>query len=138
MNRRILFGICFTLALAGCGRGAPDGHALAGRWTPESATLGGRDLPVANFQGATLRMTAEDFDFGGHKSRYKVISLTPPARMDITALDGPLAGHVAHAIFRLAGDRLTLCYRLDGGNPPSDFVSPPGSQIVLIRYRRMP
>jgi hypothetical protein len=44
---------------------------------------------------------------------------------------------VFNGLFQLVGDRLRICYGMDG-TAPTGFVSPPGSTHYLATYRRKP
>jgi uncharacterized protein (TIGR03067 family) len=141
MNGRVLSGLLSTLALAGCTsvpRAIPlAGPTLAGQWAPVFAELGGQEFPVANFGGATLRLTADTYEFAGDKGTYAILSVNPPATMDIRGREGPNAGRTIPAIYALAGDQLTICYQLGSGERPSEFTSSKGSRLLLVRYKRM-
>jgi len=141
MDRRVLSGLLFTLAFASCTsnpRPIPlAGPTLAGQWAPVSAELGGQEFPVANFEGATLRLTANTYEFAGDKGTYAVLSVNPPAKMDIRGQEGPNAGRTLLAIYALAGDQLTVCYQLGSGERPSGFTSSNGSRVLLVRYKRI-
>jgi uncharacterized protein (TIGR03067 family) len=132
VTRRILFA---TLAIAGCLR--PGGPALAGNWKPVSAELAGKDFPVASFAGATLQLTDSTYEFAGDKGTYVVLSAKSPAKMDIRGQSGPNAGRTIPAIFELSDEQLTIGYQLGSGERPIEFESPPGSQILIVEYRRM-
>jgi uncharacterized protein (TIGR03067 family) len=143
MNRRVLCGLLLSLAAAGCfareARVDPDippGAALSGQWTPVSAQMGGKDFPVANFAGASLHMTERTYEFAGDQGTYEVVSVAPPARMDIHGERGPNAGKLIPAVYQVNGDQLDISYQLGPGVRPHDFTSPAGSQILLIHYRR--
>lgn len=142
--RRALCGLLFALAATGCGGhrvygiepDVPAGAMLVGDWTPVSAQLGGQDFPVANFGGAALRMTAHGYEFAGDRGSYDILSAGSPAHMDIHGEQGPNAGHLIPALYDLRGDQLTISYQLGPGVRPTDFVSPAGSKILLVHYRR--
>ncbi len=148
MNRRVLSVPLFCLVLAGCGRiyssshmslvdpDLPAGAPLVGQWTPENAELGGKDFPVANFGGASLHMTATTYEFAGDRGSYIVLSTAPPARMDINGVSGPNAGKLIPTVYEVSGDSLVISYQLGPGVRPRNFVSPAGSQILLVHYRR--
>jgi uncharacterized protein (TIGR03067 family) len=136
--RRLLPVLLVSLVLAGCAGTRNAGPTLAGRWSPVSAELGGKDFPVANFAGATLALTTDAYDFAGDKGSYAVLSRTPPARMDIHGQVGPNAGKTIPAIYELTGEQLTICYQLGAGERPSEFKSAAGPQVLLVRYRRAP
>jgi uncharacterized protein (TIGR03067 family) len=106
-------------------------------WVPESAQLSGQAFPIATFAGATLRLTADAYEFGGDKGAISLHPTGSPAQMDITGREGPNAGRTIQAIYELVGDQLTVCYQLGQGVRPTEFTSPPGSQVLLVRYRRV-
>jgi len=111
---------------------------LAGEWKPVSATLGGQDYPVSNYEGGTLHLTDDTYEFAGDRGHYALLPGHFPAHMDIRGSDGPNAGRTMLAICELAGDRLTICYQLGDGERPREFASPQGSKIMLVRYERVP
>ena len=143
MNRRVVCGLMMSLAIAGCfareARIDPDvplGAALAGQWTPVRAEMGGKDFPVANFAGASLRLTESTYEFAGDQGTYTVVSVAPPARMDIHGERGPNAGKVIPALYQVTDDQLDIVYQLGPGIRPRDLTSPAGSQILLVHYQR--
>ena len=137
MNHRVLSALLCTVALVGCATTPRAAPTLAGQWAPVSAQLAGQDFPVASFAGATLQLTADTYAFGGDRGNIVVLPGSAPAQMDILGREGPNAGRTVPAIYALAGDELTVCYQLGPGARPSEFTSPPGSQILLIHYRRV-
>jgi len=61
---------------------------------------------------------------------------TPPA-LTLTGVEGPNAGRTIPCLFQLAGDRLRVCYGLDGG-VPTVFATAADAQRYLATYRRKP
>ncbi|MCX6934148.1 MAG: TIGR03067 domain-containing protein, partial [Verrucomicrobia bacterium] len=55
--------------------------------------------------------------------------------LTLRGTEGPNAGRSIPAIYQVRGDLLRICYGLDG-TAPTAFVSPPGSQLYLVTYRR--
>jgi len=137
MMHRSLYGFLVALALTACSSIPTTSSRLVGQWEPVSAELGGQELPVTSFGGAILRLTADTYDFAGDKGTYAVLSTSPPAKMDIHGQEGPNAGRAIQAIYELTGEQLTVCYQLGAGERPSDFTSAQGSQILLVRYKRV-
>lgn len=84
MKRRHFVELCFAMALAGCATRQSAGPALSGVWVPESAQLAGQAFPIANFAGATLRLTADAYEFGSDKGAIRLHPTGSPAQMDIT------------------------------------------------------
>jgi len=137
MERRRLVVLAVTLATAACVASGTDASKLAGRWAPESAELGGAPFPVSNFGGATLSLTKEGYEFAGDQGAISYLPRTEPAQMDIVGHAGPNAGKTIRAIYRLDGDHLTICYQLGQGVRPTEFRTAAGTQLLLIRYRRV-
>jgi uncharacterized protein (TIGR03067 family) len=137
MIKRVLPALLFALSLAGC-TSTPTGPSLVGHWGPVTAELGGKDFPVANFDGGTLMLTADRYDFAGDNGTYELLPGGPPKQMDIHGQIGPNAGRNIPVIYLLEGDQLTVCYQLASGERPKEFVSPQGSKILLVRYKRLP
>ena len=126
-----------AVAVGGCASVDLGDRTLAGTWTPIEATQGGAPMPMADL-GKTLRLTADRYAFGDDRGSYWVVSAGPPARINLRGEDGPHAGRIIPAIYRLTADRLLIGYQFGDGPAPAAFESPPGSQVVLVRYRRMP
>lgn len=144
MHRRVFCAIALLLAIPTClarhidavEPDVPPGALLAGQWAPLSAQLGGQDFPVANFGGASLKLTETRYDFAGDRGSYTVVYSGTPGRMDIQGEQGPNAGKLIPALYMLAGDDLTISYQLGPGVRPKDFNSPAGSKIFVVHYHR--
>jgi len=50
--------------------------------------------------------------------------------------EGELKGKPGLGIYKLDGEKLTLCYTLPGKERPTKFESPPKSGIYLIEWQR--
>lgn len=137
-HRHIATFIC-ALVIGGCMNKQPATSPLAGAWAPDSATLGGAPLPIAAFNGAKLNLTDSTYEFGGDRGVYVLPASATPATMDIIGRVGPNAGRTILAIYQLSGAALTVGYQLDkAGARPTDFTSPKGTQIMVVRYTRVP
>lgn len=129
--------LAFAIALlSGCAT-APAGPGLAGRWDPVTAELGGKPFPLAAFRGAQLELTKDTYAFGIDNGTYALVEGGPPARMDIRGVAGPNAGRTIAAIHSLEADTLLVAYQLGAGDRPAAFVSPAGSQVLLVKYQRV-
>lgn len=135
MNRRLL--LCLPLALVACTTSPPPAPPLAGRWQPVAAQLGGREFPVTGFRGAVLELRADTYEFGADRGRVSLRATAVPAQMDIQGESGPNAGKSIPAIYALQNDELVICYQLGSGPRPTTFDSVAGSQLLLVRYRRI-
>jgi uncharacterized protein (TIGR03067 family) len=130
-----------ALALAAPGSKDPpkkDSPALVGEWVVEGTVVGGRPKPLP--AGATWVFTADgkaEFWVGRGKPAdrftYTADPRKDPAEVDIT---GP--GETVRAIYRVEGDKLTLCLAQPGADRPKEFDAPPGSDAVLWTLKRVP
>jgi uncharacterized protein (TIGR03067 family) len=115
---------------------------LEGAWVPVEAQVAGQDIVVGE-----LRVKYLVFDSGGYSiidrtnhivdsGEYVVNDSASPQTMDIVGRDGPNAGRTMLAIYELEGDRLTVCYDLDGDERPTN-MQPQDDQLLLsITYAR--
>jgi uncharacterized protein (TIGR03067 family) len=115
---------------------------LDGTWVPVAADVSGQELIVKELRVARLVL-----DRGGYeiidqsdaivdRGDFRIDPSVRPPAMDIVGISGPNAGRTMLAIFELVGDRLTVCYELDGAERPVD-MRPNDDQLLLsITYAR--
>ena len=115
---------------------------LEGTWVPIAADVAGKPLVIAE-----LRVKYLVLDSGGYSiidrgnrvvdsGNYLVNDSARPATMDIVGREGPNAGRTMLAIYRLAGDNLTVCYDLDGSERPTDMQCRQDQLLLSITYAR--
>ncbi len=138
MNRAKAFRatIPFLLVLGACAKGSGTG-SIEGNWVITSATVGGTDVAVAAFQGATLSLSGGKYTFQNDTGEY-VLTPGAPATLQVKGVSGPNAGHVIPAIVKVDHDTLVICYDLSGTEPPKAFASEAGTQQFLARFARAP
>src|SRR3981081_297463 len=104
---------------------APRG--LAGAWVPIAATVSGQELVLAELRVKYLVLDGHDYSIIDRSNQivdsgeYLVNDSATPWTIDIVGRDGPNAGRSMLAIFELRGDRLTVCYDLDGQRRPENM-----------------
>ena len=110
--------------------------SLPGKWLPVRAELDGQPAPALALERMEFHLTATDYavHFGGEPYDCGTFTHTETT-LHLTAQKGPNAGRVITAIYQLAGDRLRICYGLDGTSP-SVFKTSPASARYLVTYRR--
>ncbi|HWQ34936.1 MAG TPA: TIGR03067 domain-containing protein [Blastocatellia bacterium] len=113
---------------------------LDGTWIPVTAELSGQQLPDAILRTMKLIMFGSKYvaSVGGVSDQglVKINARSVPAVMDITGTSGPNEGRTIRAIYELSGDRLTVCYALDGDTRPAEFKTQPDSKHYLVTYKR--
>ena len=115
-------------------------HPIEGLWHPLKAELAGEAAPEMFLSRMTLTLRAGTYrvHFGGEISDQGAYTLSPGAPHAIITLlgeRGANAGKTIPAIFQLAGDRLRICYGLDGKLPDA-FSTDKTSRLYLVTYRR--
>jgi uncharacterized protein (TIGR03067 family) len=115
---------------------------LAGAWVPVAANVSGKELVIGELRVKYLVLDGHDYtiidrsDQIVDRGEYLVNGSSRPRTIDIVGRDGPNAGRSMLAIFELDGNRLTVCYDLDGNLRPAD-MQPQGDQLLLsITYER--
>lgn len=109
---------------------------LHGTWLPVRAELDGEAAPALALERMVFLLSGDGYkvSFGGEVYDSGTFTHTETA-ISMTARQGPHAGRVIAAIYQLMGDRLRICYALDG-TAPLDFKTAPNSQRYLVTYRR--
>jgi uncharacterized protein (TIGR03067 family) len=102
------------------------------------AELAGEDAPDMLALRVELELTADTYvvRFAGQVADRGTYQLED-AVLTLTGTQGPNRGRTIPCILQLAGDRLRVCYGLDG-TLPTGFATKAGTQHYLATYRRKP
>jgi uncharacterized protein (TIGR03067 family) len=114
--------------------------ALDGTWEMIRAESGGEPSTDLLALRVELRLTADTYQvhFAGELADQGTYSRTPAdthAALILLGAKGPNAGRTIPCIYQLVGDRLRVCYGVDG-TMPTEFATTPGSAHYLATYRR--
>lgn len=117
-----------------------DHAALEGVWAIVKAEFGGEAMPELVAQKTEVELSAGTYvvRFDGvaaDRGNYTLGTTGLHRGMTLAGVEGPNAGRTIPAIYQLVGDRLRICYGIDG-NPPGGFATTAGSQLYLVTYRR--
>jgi uncharacterized protein (TIGR03067 family) len=110
--------------------------SLAGTWEMIRAEQGGAESPELVALRVELDLTTDTYlvRFAGQVADRGTFTVAESA-LTLTGTDGPNRGRTIPCIFQLAGDRLRICYGLDG-TAPTAFATAAGTPHYLATYRR--
>ena len=114
--------------------------ALIGTWQIVKAELAGEEMPPFVAGKIEFELGADTYvvRFAGDVSDRGTYAVSPesqPKAIRLTGLEGANAGRCIPAIYQLVGDRLRICYGLDG-IPPTVFATDSRQKHYLATYRR--
>jgi uncharacterized protein (TIGR03067 family) len=109
---------------------------LSGRWEMIKAELAGEDAPDMLALRVELELTEVTYvvRFAGQVADRGTYTLDGTA-LTLTGTEGPNQGRTIPCLLQHKGDRLRVCYGLDG-TAPAEFATKAGTQHYLATYRR--
>ncbi len=115
--------------------------SLQGKWRLVALTVDGQELGEQNYGVSVLvhEGKTQTIQINGENRGSYDVEITPseePARIDLASVDGPTKGRKYPGIYKLEGDRLTVCTSRDPDLRPADFASKPGTRVTLAVYER--
>ncbi len=118
----------------------PDATAIQGLWAPTKAQLAGEYAPPEVLQRTEFELTADRYTvrFAGEASdegTYTLRATDPLKSLLLRSTAGTNLGRTIPCIYQLAGDRLRICFGLDGVAPTA-FTAAAGTTHYLVTYYR--
>lgn len=116
-------------------------HKLHGTWQIVRAELGGQPMPADAAEHVELEFSATGYAvrFGQEvtdEGHWQLAHAEPHHRITMIGRAGVNAGRTIPGILQLQGDRLRLCFALEGESTPTEFTAPAGTLRYLATYRR--
>jgi uncharacterized protein (TIGR03067 family) len=117
-----------------------DPKPLAGKWAIHAALLGGRDH-LEDYQGMTLTVEGDKYVVGfgtvkdegtltvGTTNEHKTIDLK-------TKPDGLFKGRTMPGIYKVDGEKLTICVNTEKPDRPSKYEAPEKTPLMLLTFVR--
>lgn len=109
-----------------------------GTWKAVSGKLGTDTIPLPDttfvVNGTNYEVTSPSGIDGGQLDWGEGDDVRT---VDLKGTSGEHAGNTIHALARVKGDILQLCYAVDGSGRPRDFSPAQGTAVVTVRYRRI-
>src|SRR5206468_2868883 len=121
-----------------------DLKKLQGTWEAVSVRVDGADVPADDVKdsGITMTFDKDKYSYKAAKSgntETGTVKLDPgkkPATMDIAIGDGDDKGKTQLAIYKVEGDKLTLCFTDPGKERPTEFAAKKDSGHQLVVFKK--
>jgi uncharacterized protein (TIGR03067 family) len=118
-----------------------DKKAFEGTWSLVSVEINMQPLEMDKLKGAKLVIKGASYSFMLGKTRleltYEINPTKEPKHLDLTIVQGLEKGQTYHAIYKLEGNRLTICRHTEPGKArPSTFATEPASGLMLTVWQR--
>jgi uncharacterized protein (TIGR03067 family) len=141
----ILAGLLVACATAA---GPPGGDlkGLQGNWVLESLQINGQTIEIASLKidekplAPRLIVKGERYTLYLADRPYAMLCRIEPGHsprwITLTILEAPNKGKAFHGIYKLEGDRFTICRPLDPEHPrPKAFATTPDSGLILGTWK---
>ena len=118
-----------------------DSTAIEGVWQITQAELAGEEMPALLARKTEVELVAGAYtvSFSGEiadRGTYTLAVAGGHKAITLTGTEGTNAGRTIPAIYQLTGNRLRICYGLDGAAPGA-FATKAGAAHFLATYRRL-
>jgi uncharacterized protein (TIGR03067 family) len=117
------------------------GGDMDGTWALEKVVVDGKEVPAEQLaglkeviKGTSYTSYQKDKVFG--RGTYKFDRTKKPRQVDARIDDGPGKGDTFLAIYKVEGERMTVCAAPPGKERPTEFASAAGSGHILAVYKR--
>jgi uncharacterized protein (TIGR03067 family) len=113
-----------------------EAHPLHGVWQPIHAELDGTEAPLLMLEKTEVELADGRYTvrFDGVAADHGTFTVEVD-RITLCGVTGPNAGRTIPAIFKFAGEVLSICYGLSGERPRK-FSTAGGRQLYLANYQR--
>lgn len=115
-------------------------RALEGTWEFVSLEIEGAPMSAAMLTTSRILIDGDRFRSESpgaiYEGEFNIDVEAEPHEIDIDFVEGPEAGNRNHGIFRLDGDRLTICLDMNGKARPTAFRTAAGSGQALETLTR--
>ena len=119
---------------------ADDMKLLAGKWKPIEASLGDNTIDPMLLESASLVYDGDKYTIhvNNQVERGSIVldAAATPKTMDIFPTEGNNNGKTLLAIYRIDGDRLTICYSITPTVRPDDFEAN-SNTLLVVKYERV-
>jgi uncharacterized protein (TIGR03067 family) len=118
-----------------------DLQKLQGTWNITSLEIDGQRMPAGAFSGSKVVIKGQKFTSLGmgvtYKGTVELDAEKKPKLFDLIFTAGPEKGNRNLGIYKLDGDRWTICLATRGTARPNEFATKPGTGVALETLERM-
>jgi uncharacterized protein (TIGR03067 family) len=121
-----------------------DAEKIQGTWVAASRERDGKKLTPADLEIFLFVITRDQFAFGPNffpnvLASYNLETTKSPKEIDLTVREGRQKGKTLKGLYRLDGDRLTLCIQFAADGPaPTELAAKAGSGLELLHLKHWP
>src|SRR5437773_1028401 len=117
-----------------------DKEKLQGAWQPISAIEKGKEQSKEDLKERKITFKGDKITVKhGEKVHDVTFKLDPskkPKEIDVTGKDDDGKDRMMKGIYELNDDTLKVCLDMEGGDRPSKFDSPEGSNLIFVTLKR--
>jgi uncharacterized protein (TIGR03067 family) len=122
-------------------RKSAGNDSLEGTWKLTSVEINAQSLLMDKLQEGQLVVQGARYSLALGDIRLEMThdlhANKQPKQLNLTIAEGSDKGKVFHAIYKLEGDRLTICRSIKPDvDRPAEFVSKPDSGLMLVVWTR--
>lgn len=120
-----------------------DRKRIQGTWQVTSLAINGNKakdedaekITVVNGADGTWTVVSEGKNISNGTSTFD--STSKPKKIDFTPTEGGGKGDLFLGIYKLGKDTRKLCFAPSGKDRPTEFVSTPDNQYILVTFKRV-
>jgi uncharacterized protein (TIGR03067 family) len=137
----LIVAACLVAADSGDETTKADIAKWQGAWQATSMLSDGKSMSDEQLKKIKLMVSGTDYHFQNgsfnERGRYKFDVAKSPKQLDIIVGDGADKGKVYQVIYKVDGDRLTICLEKANSRRPTEFTGAAGSGCVLEEWQRV-
>jgi uncharacterized protein (TIGR03067 family) len=142
---KVLLAVALVAAWAASATADDPAEAEArkwqGTWKAVSFEHDGKQTPPEKLKPIQLTVKGHEYHFQNgdfsERGTYQFDPAANPKALDIVVGEGSDKGKVYLVIYKVEGDRLTICLQADNKHRPKEFTGKAGSGCVLEEWQRV-
>lgn|SRR5262245_8367 len=114
---------------------------LQGAWQPITAIERGKEQTKEELKDRKITFKGDQITVKHgdkvHEVTFKLDPSKKPKEIDVTGKDDEGKERMMKGIYELKGNTLKVCLHMEGGDRPSKFESPEGSNLIFVTMERI-